>query len=143
MPFASHGELKLWVENNIVFMEIAGGWNLEKAKEFTQTLNTQITALVKPPFGAIGILHDDWMPTADAIPHLQEATRRAIKAGLVKEAYVSTSKLSSKVTQSLVLPKDCHDYQSKEFDNISDAVAWLLPSDAKPIQSLRDACRCQ
>ena len=40
MLFASHGELELWVEDNIVFMEISGGLNLEKAKEFTHRLNT-------------------------------------------------------------------------------------------------------
>ncbi len=125
MPFHSHGELKLWVENNIVFMEISGGWNLEKAKEFTYELNHTITPLVTPPFGAVGILHDDWMPTADAIPHLNEATRRAIMAGMVREAYVSSSRISSRVTESLVLPPDCNQYLSREFVNIDDAIQWV------------------
>lgn len=125
MSFHSHGGLKLWVENNIVFMEVSGGWNLEKAKEFARELNSVITPLVLPPFGAVGILHDDWMPTADAVPYLNEATRRAIQHGLVREAYVSSSAISSRVTQSLVLPPDCTQYQSREFGHIDEAIEWV------------------
>ena len=125
MAFNSHGEMKLWVEDNIVFMEIRGGWNYEKAKEFARELNSVITPLVKPPFGAVGILHDDWMPTADAIPFLHEATKYAIKSGLVREAYVASSPISSRVTQSMVLPPDGSNYQSREFSDIDDAIAWI------------------
>ena len=125
MKFTGHGGLKLWVENNIVFMEVSGSWNLEKAKEFTQALNNDITPLVTPPFGAIGILHDDWMPTADALPYLNEATRRAIEFGLVREAYVSSSALSARVTHKLVLPNESHRYQKQEFSNLDDAIAWI------------------
>ncbi|MDM7860385.1 hypothetical protein QTP81_07235 [Alteromonas sp. ASW11-36] len=128
MSFASHGELELWVKDNIVFMEISGGWNLEKAKEFTHRLNTEILPLIKAPYAAIGILHDDWMPTADAVPHLNRATLYAIKAGMVKEAYVSSSALSSRVTQSLVLPADCQHYQSREFDTLEEAINWVKES---------------
>lgn len=125
MAFNSHGEMKLWVEDNIVFMEICGGWNYEKAKEFARELSSVITPLVKPPFGAVGILHDDWMPTADAIPFLHEATKFAIKSGLVREAYVASSPISSRVTQSMVLPPDCSHYQSREFKDIDEAIAWI------------------
>lgn len=125
MAFSSHGELKIWVADNIVYMECSGGWNVEKAKEFIHELNHTITPLVTPPFCAVGILHDDWMPTAEAIPYLNAATCNAIKAGLVKEAYVSSSPISARVTKSLVLPPDCEHYQSKEFTQLADAVAWL------------------
>lgn len=140
MLFASHGELELWVEDNIVFMEFFGGWNLEKAKEFTHRLNTEILPLIIAPYSVIGILHDDWMPTADAIPHLTEVTLNAIKAGMVREAYVSSSALSSRVTQSLVLPADCQHYQSREFETVEQAIVWVKEplSEEATIQQNRD-----
>ncbi|MEW9796848.1 hypothetical protein [Alteromonas sp. CYL-A6] len=125
MAFSSHGGLSLWVEDNILFMEVSGGWNLEKAKEFIHELNHTISPLVTPPFGAVAVLHDDWMPTSDALPYLNEATRRAIKAGLVREAYVSSSAISSRVTQSLVLPPDGETYESQEFSTFDEAVEWV------------------
>lgn len=125
MSFDSHGELKIWVQDNIVYLEASGGWNLEKAREFTRTINEVIFPQLVPPFGVVGVLHNDWMPTADAIPHLHEATRIAIKAGMVKEAYVSSSAISSRVTQSFVLPPDCSHYQSREFSNLEEAVTWI------------------
>lgn len=78
----------------------------------------------------MGVLRNDWMPTADAIRHLHEATRIAIKAGMVKEAYVSSSAISSRVTQSFVLPPDYSHYQSREFSNLEDAVAWIKEDEA-------------
>lgn len=128
MSFGSHGGLKLWVDNNILFMDLSGGWNLEKAKEFIHELNHTISPLVTPPFGAVAVLHDDWMPTADAVPYLNEATRRAIKAGLVREAYVSSSRISARVTQSLVVPPDSDEYESQEFASVEEAVAWVQQS---------------
>ncbi|WP_100644337.1 hypothetical protein [Alteromonas facilis] len=125
MSFSSHGDLTIWVEDNIIFMDLSGGWNLEKAKEFIYEINHNVSPIVTPPFGAVGILRDDWMPTSDAVPYLHEATLRAIEAGLVREAYVSSSPISSRVTKSLVVPPDSDKYQSKEFTNIDEALEWL------------------
>lgn len=128
MSFGSHGGLKMWVEDNIVFMDVSGGWNVEKAKEFIYELNTNISPLVTPPFAAIGMLSDDWMPTSDAVPYLKEATLRAIQAGLVKEAYVSSSSISARVAKSMVVPADSPNYQSREFHTIEEAIAWIKQS---------------
>lgn len=135
MSFDSHGELNIWVQDNIVYLEASGGWNLEKAREFTRTINEVIFPQLTPPFGVIGILSDDWMPTADAIPHLHEATRIAIKAGMVREAYVSSSAISSRVTKSFVLPPDCHQYQSREFSTLEAALAWITEDDVVSARS--------
>lgn len=125
MTFGSHGTLKIWVEDNIIYMDLSGGWNLEKAKEFIYEINHNIAPLVTPPFAAIGLLSDDWMPTQDAVPYLHEATLKAIEAGMTKEAYVSTSSISSRVTKSLVVPPDSDKYQSKEFNSLDEAISWI------------------
>ncbi|WP_026375311.1 hypothetical protein [Aestuariibacter salexigens] len=125
MAFHSHGELNIWVDHNIVYMELSGNWNLEKAKDFIHELNYTITPQVSPPFVAVAMLDNDWMPTADAIPYLFEATNRAINMGLVREAYVSSSPISSRVTKRFVVPEDSERYQSREFVDLDDAVQWL------------------
>lgn len=125
MKFVGHGRLKMWVEDNIAFVEVSGAWNVEKAKEFIYQLNTVIRPQLSPPYSTIGIIHDDWFPTSDAIPYLNKATLLAIQSGMRKEAYVTTSPLSARITEELVLPQNCEQYEKREFDNLPDALAWV------------------
>ena len=125
MKFGAHGEFNLWVEDNIAYLEVSGAWNLETAKEYIEALNHVIGPQLNAPFATIGILSDDWFPTADAIPYLFKATELAIEAGLRKEAYVTRSSLSASITERLVLPENSDKYQKREFSNLEDAIEWV------------------
>ena len=125
MKFGAHGSFNIWVEGNIAFFEVSGAWNLETAFAYIHHLNTVTSSQVTAPFTAIGILHDDWFPTADALPYLFKATEFAISVGLRKEAYVSQSALSAGVAERLVLPENSDLYQKQVFDNLEDAIKWV------------------
>lgn len=125
MKFGGHGYLKMWVEDNIAFVEVSGAWNVEKAKEFIHEVNTVIRPQLTPPYCTIGILHDDWFPTADAIPYLHKATEVAIQSGMRKEAYVSSNPLSARISENLMLPKNSDIYEKRQFDTLEEALAWV------------------
>ena len=125
MKFGAHGEFNLWVEDNIAFIEVSGAWNVETAKDYIYQLNHVIGPQLTKPYGTVGIMHDDWFPTADAIPYLYRATELAIEQGMRKEAFVTRSALSASVVSQLVLPANSDVYEKRQFENLQDAIAWV------------------
>jgi hypothetical protein len=86
--FPTHGSVELDIDENILFVEGYGPWNLESVVEAETHMAPLLQTLSISPWGALVVLHGDPIYVPDAAAVLSRAIREQKVLGRVATALV-------------------------------------------------------
>jgi hypothetical protein len=123
-PFISHGQFKLWIQDNTLFAELSGHWNEEAALEFEQAFMAQ-AAHMPEEWGHLVYLNDWQLCVPEMMSIIERLVEWCLAHGLKRAANVyHPSVIKSSILNRMIVQQEGA-FVRAVFDNDQKAAAWL------------------
>jgi hypothetical protein len=128
--FNLHGTFKIELQDDIVFVDMIGAWNLETAIAFSAEIKALTKQIYGRPWAALTRM-DEWeLCTPDCEPVIVEFSLDAKRSGLTREAVVNEKEstkleLFSRFRNDSLVKQANPEFERRFFKNLASGLAWL------------------
>lgn len=122
--FTAHGKYKLWLENQVIVLAAAGGWNKEAAQELFESISQLLPALNGNKFAKLVDARQWELGTPDFQYLTESALQELVEQGLTREVFIVQKGSLKKDQLKLITPTDSR-YQRTFVETPEQAINWL------------------
>ena len=121
---SSHGKHNIWLDNNIVYVESTGPWNMEYFQQLHLEMPKLIAQIPNQRYVVCLTLIGDAIPVKEAIAfHTEYVKTRSVLAIALDMSKCTSEVITQKILSDIYR---CANIQHQFFEDSDTAKAWLI-----------------